>query len=162
MEMDTKTLEILQNGNVISWAKKFGADSIKANGDLKKMGETLGFETSENSIGMVEKSNIKMLVTDSKIVVGTQTLISLSQISEVMKSIGNLDKAVLVIRADKDTPSFIKITKENGKTDLVIIAPKVEEDVKKAKKDDKKPKQPKEQPKVESDDEDEDSEETEE
>jgi len=81
-----------------------------------------------------------MLVTDSKITADTQTMLSVGQIAEVIKSLSDLDKAVLVVRSDKDTPSFIKIEKANGKSDLVLIAPRTAEETKKGKKEEKKPK----------------------
>jgi len=149
--IDVETLEILKNPMVLTWAKKFGCENIKANGELKKQGETFGFVSKENSVGFIDESFVKMLVTNVKINGDAHTRIGLKQLQDVMRTMSNdiIESSTLHIREESGKPCFIEIKDDkSGITDVVIVAPrsqtdKVEQKAKeKAQKEKVKPTKP--------------------
>jgi len=125
--IDVETLDILRNGQVINWCRKFGCDNIKANGELKKQGETFGFVSKDNSVGFIDESFVKMLVTNVKIQGDAHTRIGLKQLQDVMRTMDKdtIEKSTLHIREESGKPCFIEIKDDkSGITDVVIVAPK--------------------------------------
>jgi hypothetical protein len=129
--IDTKTLEVINNPTLLNWALKIGVGNIKANGDLKELANKIGLDTSNNSVGLMEQSNVKMLLTDTKPISKPHTKIALSQLMEVSKSLPNgLSKnAVLFIQEESEKPVFVLAGK-----DTIAIAPRVDEQEDKPKK----------------------------
>ena len=164
-EIDIKTLEILQNSNVINWTRRFGCDNIKANGELKKQGETFGFVSKDNSVGFIDESFVKMLVTNVKINGTAHTRIGLKQLQDVMRTMDKdtIEKSTLHIREESGKPCFIEIKDDKSSvTDIIIVAPrsqtdKIEQKAKEKAQKEQKVK-PKDKPTKDDDEEDVDEE----
>lgn len=146
MEINLETLKILRNNLVINWVRKFNCENVKANGDLKEMGKNLGFETKEMSVGFLEPTNVKCFVTDAKVTLKAHTLISLSQIAEVIRTLDkeSLENATLIVGDVAEKPVLVRINKKE-QNDLFVIAPKSTSDdnvgSKNYKKDEKQDKE---------------------
>jgi len=165
-KVDLETLEILKNPMVLNWARKFGCANLKANGELKKQGDSFGFDSKDNSVAFIDDSFIKMLVTNVKIRGNAHTRIGMKQLQDVMKSMDNdtIEKSTLHIVEESGKPCFIEIKDDkSGMTDIVVVAPRSQTDAveKKAKEKASKEKA-KEKPKVDDDEEVEESDETDE
>ena len=161
-KIDMETLEILKNPMVLNWARKFGCDNIKANGDLKKFGETLGFVSKKNSVGFIDKDFVKMLVTNVKIEKSAHTKIGMKQIAEVMRSMGKdeIEKGTLFIQSESGKPCFVEIRDDkSGTTDIITIAPRsTTDEVESKKAKEKQQEKQAKQPKKETDDKESDEE----
>jgi len=107
---------------VINWARKFEIGDLKANNELKEMVEKLGLKANGDSIGLMDTSNVKMLITNSSLTAKAHTTLKLEQIDKVIRALGN--EGDLIITSKPNEP--VIISKENG--DKIVIAPAFKEE----------------------------------
>lgn len=120
-KMDIEPIQkILENKNVINWARKQEISEIQANKELEGLQEKLGIKAGLESIGMFDKSASKILITDAEFKGKAHCVIDLALVADVIKTLGANGR--LLVRLEKDMP--IVIEPEDAK-DVVIIAPRV-------------------------------------
>lgn len=129
MEKTDEMKDILGNNNILNWCKRFGVEGIKANEELNATAEKLGIEVNENSIGLFEPTMVKALFSSARAKGNAHTLLSIEQLMESVRGLDKktLSNAVLRVNEKADSPSVIELRKESGICDLIVIAPRTED-----------------------------------
>lgn len=152
----SKLKKLLGKVNLLRWTKRYTADNLSTK--YEDLTKSLGIETDEDSVMLMDNSLVKALITDSRYVGDIHSSYDLAQLREILALLVK-DKNTsgnLIITGDKQKPLVI----EYG-SDTIILSPKIDTDrvvkvkKEKKKKDKKEGKEDKQEEKVEEfDDED--------
>ncbi|MEK6829429.1 MAG: hypothetical protein AABY15_04830 [Nanoarchaeota archaeon] len=112
---------ILANPSLIKWVKVWGVDGLSDH----KIPEEIKLELQETSLKLTDSENVKMLVTNARFEGKAIASFSLEQLKEIIQVMGD-NGSLKVLKAD--FPAVVVAEGENGESNCVILAPRVNED----------------------------------
>ena len=113
--------ELLSNENFIKMVAMNGADNISQKIPLKE-----DIKANENSIVIMDKTNVYAMVTNSKLKTEPIAKYSISYLIEISRILGK-DATLLILK--ENYPAVIEAKNDKtGTNDLMILAPRIGED----------------------------------
>ena len=135
-EINTRQIsDILNNEKLIAWARKTELGEIQANKQLKETADKFHIAVKDTSVGIFDKSLVKVFVSEGQFNGTPHTSIGLKQLEGVMRALGSEGK--LIICSEPNSPVVIAYDKGT-----VALAPVVDE-LEEKPKEEKAKKEPK-------------------
>ena len=115
---------ILSNISLLKWVRQFSADNLSE--DVTKIADNFKdyIKISQDTIGLMDESNVKMLLTDTKFNGKALAIYSLEHIEQIIKAIG-IEGRLIVVK--ENFPCFVEGNNKEG-SNLIVLAPRLSTD----------------------------------